>query len=454
MASNALQQIPEELQTTRFGLRFVLPATEVSYRDWRIDTVMPFVRIGMVASVLGWLLYFFMVSLLVPHNLSKVWPAASFIVGPPILMTFTITFWDSFRRLVMPFAALSNCAAGSLLAWQIHEVTGFAGAPAVMSAMNIIVMFYAYAIFRLPPRLASLAVAPYLGLTLYFLMGDHRAGELSTAEFNLHIALQFGTVMSGLLVCTVLEVVTRNAYRNYRIIESQQQVLEHSRELIQRYIPPAVAKHIIAGEEAAIDAPQRRRVTVLFSDIVGFTDIADRVEPEVITQVLNEYMAAMADLIEEHGGTLNEFAGDGLMALFGAPVAMNPEEQALRAMHAAQAMQQKMPELNDRWRTLGLGQALKMRIGINTGMLSVGSFGSAGRMTYTAIGLQTNIAARIQSHCEHGGILISDATWQLIRDEVRCEPKGEITIKGVHFPIAVYQPRPAEPEAIGQQAKA
>ncbi|MGH8458952.1 MAG: adenylate/guanylate cyclase domain-containing protein, partial [Nevskiales bacterium] len=107
----------------------------------------------------------------------------------------------------------------------------------------------------------------------------------------------------------------------------------------------------------------------------------------------------------------------------------------------AQAMQARLPELNARWRKLGLGAALQIRVGINTGMVSVGSYGSEGRMTYTAIGLQTNIAARIQSHCEPGGILISDATWQLIHEAIECTPKGEVQCKGVHYPVAVYSPR-------------
>jgi class 3 adenylate cyclase len=168
--------------------------------------------------------------------------------------------------------------------------------------------------------------------------------------------------------------------------------------------------------------------------------MADRVEPEVISQVIGEYMAAMADIVDTHRGTVNEFVGDGLMALFGAPRALDPEEQARCAVRAAQAMQARLPELNARWRKLGLGGNLQVRIGINTGMVSVGSYGSEGRMTYTAIGLQTNIAARIQARCEPGDILLSDATWQLVQGEIPCESRGTMEIKGVHYPVATYSP--------------
>jgi len=82
-----------------------------------------------------------------------------------------------------------------------------------------------------------------------------------------------------------------------------------------------------------------------------------------------------------------------------------------------------------------------MRIGINIGVLSVGSFGSAGRVTYTAIGLQTNVAARMQSHCEPGGILLSDSSWHLVKDRITCEPRGEVVCKGVHYPVRIHAPK-------------
>src|SRR5690606_9295914 len=93
---------------------------------------------------------------------------------------------------------------------------------------------------------------------------------------------------------------------------------------------------------------------------------------------------------------------------------------------------------------------LAMRIGINTGVLSVGSFGSEGRVTYTAIGLQANVAARIQTHCEPGGILLSDPSWHLVKDVVECEPRGEVECKGVHYPVRVHAPVDADPDDVTQ----
>lgn len=219
--------------------------------------------------------------------------------------------------------------------------------------------------------------------------------------------------------------------------------LDRSNALVRRYLPPSVADQIIAGNEEAVGAPIRQRVTILFADIVGFTEIADRVEPEIMTEVLNDYMSEMAVAIEKHNGTLNEFAGDGLMALFGAPNAMTSVEQATSASYAALEMQATLQVLNTRWQKLGLGKDLGMRIGINTGMVSVGSYGSNGRMTYTAIGLQTNIASRIQAKASPGEILISDSTYQLLDKGLHAMSKGEIECRGVHFPVSVHTLKPS-----------
>jgi class 3 adenylate cyclase len=177
------------------------------------------------------------------------------------------------------------------------------------------------------------------------------------------------------------------------------------------------------------------------SDVAGFTALADQIDPESLSQIINEYMATMSDVVESQGGVVTEFAGDGLMAIFGAPETLEPEEQVLRALAAANAMHARLAELNKAWFRLGIEQPLRVRIGINTGMLSVGTFGSEGRSTYTAIGLQMNVAARIQAQCEPGGTLLSSASWHLVNDAVECDPLGEVTVKGVHFPISIYAPR-------------
>ena len=223
-----------------------------------------------------------------------------------------------------------------------------------------------------------------------------------------------------------------------RTIARQQDQLQASQRLLRRYAPSAVAGRIESGDASAVGQPQRLRVTALSSDVAGFTALADQIDPESLSQIINEYMATMSDVVESQGGVVTEFAGDGLMAIFGAPEAFEPEEQVRRALSAATAMHARLADLNKTWFRLGIEQPLQVRIGINTGMLSVGTFGSDGRATYTAIGLQMNVAARIQAQCEPGGILLSSASWHLVNDTVECDSLGEVTVKGVHYPISIY----------------
>ncbi len=427
-----------------FGLRFVNGETERQYREWRIATAMPFARIGYIGSAPSWFL--FLVALIWVDT-SSVPAAGPLIFGWVLLLVVltALTFPEALRRTVMPLAALANCAAGFLVVTLLLDVIDTEFVPAslagIMTAGMFIVMFFGFAIFRIPPSLAMAAVTPYVVFASYRLYDGYRAGELEDIEAAALGAGQWIAYFGGLLVCIVIEIVTRRTFCKDQIIGAQQRELRRSREAIRRYVPPAVAEHIVGGDTAGIEAPSRRRVTVLFADMVGFTDLADRVEAEVLTQVVNDHMSAMSQIVHEHSGTVNEFAGDGLMALFGAPDELGPEDQVMGAVKAAQAMQARLPSLNDTWSRLGVTEPIAMRIGINSGVLSVGSFGSAGRMTYTAIGLQTNVAARIQSHCEPGEILLSDASWHLVKHAITCEPRGEVQCKGVHYPVRVHAPK-------------
>lgn len=127
------------------------------------------------------------------------------------------------------------------------------------------------------------------------------------------------------------------------------------------------------------------------------------------------------------------------MILFGAPEATSDRDHATRAVRMSQAMQARMIELRAKWSGEGIPNPFRIRVGVNTGLASVGNFGSEGRMTYSAIGRETNLAARLESACTPGRILISHATWVLIADEVPCTPRGEIQVKGIHDPVRVYE---------------
>ena len=427
-----------------FGLRFERRETERQYRQWRVDTAIPFTRIGYVGSTPSWTLVLVAMVVLDPDAADE---GAIWVVGW-ILLLFALTaltFPTALRRTVMPLSALANCLAGFLAVWLFYDVTldgelsqTRAG---VMTAAVIVVMFFGFGIFRIPPGAALVAVTPYAAFGTYQLYESYDHAELTGVEASSLGAGLWIAYLGGLMVCIVIEIVERRAFCKDQIIDAQQRELRNTRETIRRYVPRAVYEHIAAGDIVGIDVPTRRRVTVMVADLVGFTVLADRVDPEVLTQVVNEYMTAMSQIVDEHGGLVSEFAGDGPMAVFGAPDDMEVEDQAVSAVRAAQEMQSRLPSLSLMWQRLGVSEPLRMRIGIDTGVLSVGSFGSEGRMTYTAIGLHANIAARLQACCEPGQVLLSDSSWHLVKHRIACDPCGEVECKGVHYPVPVYSPR-------------
>jgi class 3 adenylate cyclase len=222
-------------------------------------------------------------------------------------------------------------------------------------------------------------------------------------------------------------------------------------DLVSRFIAAQVAEEIRSGNFSSVERHDRRRLTIMFSDIRGFSDTADRIEPEELSELLGEYFDEMMGIAESYEATVDKFIGDGMMIFFGAPLGPHEPDHAVRAVRMAMAMQARMEELRARWRARGIEEPFEIRIGINTGVANVGTFGARGRMDYTAIGRQVNLAARLQVASAPGRILLSHTTWALVKDAVRCTPKGEIELKGFHAPVRVYEVvETASPDAIGE----
>lgn len=426
----------------RLGLRFLIADIEKRYRAWRNEQNIPAIRLTVAVSIPPWLIAPLLGRFWRPDIdwFAYLWPGYAFVI--PMFVVTGIATYTAMRPYATVLRACSLTVAGCCALWiaavKVQTIPNVETTGATIGLTTLLICFATF--MRLPPKLAVLSTTPFTVATMAVIVHRTQVGTLAPIYAFAYVTIPAITYIQAAVMSVVNERFFRGAFVNEQLLVEQRASLEHSRDLIRRYVPPALVAQIIEGRLDAHAAPQRHRLTVLFSDIVGFTDMADRVEPELMTQIISEYMSTMSQVVDDHQGTVNEFVGDGLMTIFGAPLALEPELQARRAVEAARAMQARLPELNTRWRQLGLSSALQIRIGINTGMMSVGSYGSEGRMTYTAIGLQTNIAARIQSHCEPGGILISEATWQLVHEVFAFAPKGEVQFKGVHFPIALYAP--------------
>jgi adenylate cyclase len=199
------------------------------------------------------------------------------------------------------------------------------------------------------------------------------------------------------------------------------------RETFGRYVSDDVVASLLSSPEALKLGGELRYVTVMMSDLRGFTALAARLTPEEAIRFLNGYLQAMVDLILRYGGTINEIMGDGILVIFGAPRAA--ADDAERAVACAVAMQRAMDEVNARGREQGLPE-VEMGIGIHTGAVIVGNIGSDRRMKYAAVGTQVNLTGRIESYTTGGQILISEDTLREVSPIVevgralRIEPKG------------------------------
>jgi class 3 adenylate cyclase len=207
---------------------------------------------------------------------------------------------------------------------------------------------------------------------------------------------------------------------------------------ISKYLSPQVYKSIFSGERDAVISTERKKLTIFFSDIKDFTVTTERLQPEELTALLNEYFTEMAAIAHVHGGTVDKFIGDAILVFFGDPETRGAALDAHACLEMAIAMQRRMAELRDDWRQRGIEKPFEARMGINTGYCNVGNFGSADRMDYTIIGAEANLAARLQDIAEPGGIVMSYETYALVKDLVTVRQMAPISLKGISREIIPF----------------
>ncbi len=208
------------------------------------------------------------------------------------------------------------------------------------------------------------------------------------------------------------------------------------RSSLQRYLSPTVVNDIINKKEDVVLGGERIECSVLFTDICGFTSLSEKLEPEVIVKMLNEYFTEMTKIIFENQGTIDKFIGDAIMAIFGAPVFTPLSSQ--NAVKAGIDMLTKLRELQKKWEADNK-PSFKIRVGINTGIVIAGNLGSLERMDYTVIGDNVNLASRLESNAEPMNVLISDTTYKKIKDIVTAKEMEPIKVKGKEKPVQTYQ---------------
>jgi len=207
---------------------------------------------------------------------------------------------------------------------------------------------------------------------------------------------------------------------------------------IAKYLSPQIYKSIFSGQRDVAISTERKKLTIFFSDIKDFTSTTERLQPEDLTALLNEYFTEMSVIALRHGATVDKFIGDAMLVFFGDPETNGVTEDARACLLMAVDMQRRLSQLNAEWRKRGIEEPFRARMGINTGFCNVGNFGSEDRMDYTIIGAEANLAARLQTIAEPGGIVMSYETYALVRDMVRARPIAPIQMKGINREVVPY----------------
>jgi class 3 adenylate cyclase len=413
----------------RADLRFRNPNLERSYRSELLETRRRRQRMSMVSGAL----IFLALAAVAPALLElPVWPMSALLlvlVGTNLLAALLVVRARTTSQLDAIGIGIQLSTGLLLLAVTvaIDSFTRYA-APALLA-----IAMFAIGMSRHPFRNA---VVISTGQALAYLAFGFAQG---LAPGVLVDVLILGTALAGACVGTYV------AERGDRRLFAQGLVVDdlHRRvnDLFHRYLAPEVADALIAEPRLAELGGEEVEVTVLFADLTGFTTFSERVRPDEAVAMLNTAFAAAVPVILREGGTLIQFSGDALMAIFNAPV--RQADHALRAARAALALQVETAAVR------GDANTPQFRVGLNSGPALVGNVGSAELRTFTAIGDTTNLAARLQTFAPPGSVVVGQRTAGLLGDLAELRPLGTPDLKGKSVPVNVYEllairdPRPA-----------
>jgi adenylate cyclase len=238
-----------------------------------------------------------------------------------------------------------------------------------------------------------------------------------------------------------LELISAVAAQTAMVVETVKAHKRLAREEVARanygrFMPEYVVKQMLENPDSFKLGGVNQTVTILFADIRGFTAFSERENPEKVVGLLNRYFTAMSEIIFAHGGTLDKYIGDGLMAIFGAPTA-TPED-AKNALKTATAMQRRLATLNKELESEGISR-VHVGIGLHTGVATIGYIGSEQRSEYTAIGDTVNLASRLESSARGGQILVSEATAQAGGDSFTFLPQESLTVKNRLQSVSLFE---------------
>ena len=286
-----------------------------------------------------------------------------------------------------------------------------------------------------------LSLAGLIGIAIFYLCNififgfgeyfEQTTGELTVLGF-VCLLTYFG--VGSLYQRSQIQYISNRKSYYY---EQMNRYMEFANQL-SRYAPVQLWQSIMKGESEAKIEYKRKKMTIFFSDIQGFTELSETLIPDDLAFLLNDYLSHMTEIAKQYEATVDKFMGDAILIFFGDPISQGVKQDAKTCLDMAIDMRQQMKLLRERWIKMGY-PALHIRMGISTGYCHVGNYGAAHRMAYTIVGRDANLAARLQSAAAVDEILISDDTYSLIKNDYLCAPKSPIRLKGIQYLVNTWQ---------------
>lgn len=288
----------------------------------------------------------------------------------------------------------------------------------------------------IPLALLALVLIGFSLLTIKNVLPELLLESYKQAILN-HINVSLTAIIFGFHLWRLLR---RTQEYKIRFEQSERKInnLAGITNKLARFTPPQIWQPIIRTNEPLEVRNQRKKLTILFSDIVGFTELSDELSADHLADILNTYFEHMTRITNKYNATLDKFIGDGMLCFFGDKDSEGEKADAIKCANMALEMRQTMQVLRSQWRLLGF-EGLYVRIGINTGYCHVGNFGSPQRMAYTVIGRAANLAARLETAAKKNQILLSEATYDLIAANHYCVLAGNYQFKGIKEPVPVWE---------------
>jgi len=400
-------------------LRFIDPELERAYQHADLAEGVRRVRTASLSAVVVWVL----VALIAPPALGvdagRVWPISAFMIAL-LLLSVVLSQWATTQRrrdAIGLGQQLAACTAALVLVRSTGTFTTYAMPGVMLTAV------FGFSLTR-HPFVGSLVVGgAYCLLFLIFAQGAGLGPQQGLQLFVVAAA-----VVAACTGAYVLELSQRTAFAQGRLVSSLRERVDR---LLHQYLSPDVASTLIADPERAALGGEEVEVTVLFADLRGYTAFAERRSPTEVVAQLNAAFGAVVPIVLSEGGTVVQFMGDALMAIFNAP---NPQaDHALRGARAALGMQRAVRELP------GADARPRFRVGLNSGPALVGNIGSAEVRNFSALGDTTNLAARLQTYASEGTVVIGASTYELIREVAQVRQLGTPELKGKSTPVEVYE---------------